>query len=103
LTAERIELHVPADPKHTWPDAIPESRLSREERLAEERLAFTDRIIGLEQQLKELRKESLASPSETVAMETKYAAIDSSLGQRIARVGLLPKRVLRRVKRRVLG
>jgi len=93
---------VPADPKHTWPDAVPGSRLSHEESLAEERLAFTDRVIGLEQQLKELRQESLANPSETVAIEVKYA-VHSSLGQRIGRVGRLPRRVLRRVKRRVLG
>jgi hypothetical protein len=91
------------DPNQTWPDAMPGSRLNREEQLAEDRLAFIDRIIGLEQQVKELRKESLAGPSETTAIEASYAAIQSTLSWRVGRVALLPMRVLRRIKRRVLG
>jgi hypothetical protein len=94
---------VSPDPKQTWPDGFPGSRLSREEQLAEERLALIDRVIGLEQQVKELRKESLASPSEATAIEANYAAIQSSLTWRVGRAVLLPVRVLRGVKRRVLG
>ena len=94
---------VRSDPKQTWPDTTPGSRLSREEQLAEDRLALIDRIVGLEQEVKELRKESLASPSEATAIEANYAVIQSSLSWRVGRVALLPMRVLRRVKRRVLG
>jgi len=100
---ERIELPVRSDPKQPWPDTTPGSRLTREEQLAEDRLAFIDRIIGLEQQVKELRKESLVGPSETAAIEASYAAIQSSRTWRTGRVVLLPMRVLRRVKRRVRG
>ena len=94
---------VRSDPKQPWPDTTPGSRLTREEQLAEDRLAFIDRIIGLEQQVKELRKESLVGPSETAAIEASYAAIQSSRTWRTGRVVLLPMRVLRRVKRRVRG
>ena len=91
-----------SDPTQTWPDAIPGSRLSREEQVAEDRLASIDHSIGLEQQAKELREESLASPSEATAIEAN-AAIRSSPNWLTGRVALLPMRVLRRVKRRVLG
>ncbi len=92
---------VPSDPKQTWSDAIPGLRLSREEHLAEDRLAQTDRMIGLEQQRNELRKASLAGPSETAAIEATHA-IHVSLGRRIGRAALRRMPLLRRIKRRVL-
>ena len=78
-------------------------RVSPEALLAEERLAFTDRIIGLEQQVKELQAVSRLSPSETVAVEANLASVKSSLTWRAGRVVTLPVRVLRYVKRRFLG
>ena len=77
--------------------------MSAEAELAEDRLAFTDRIIGLEQQVKELQAASLLSPSETVAIEANLAGMKASLTWRAGRVVTLPVRVLRYVKRRVLG
>ena len=71
--------------------------------LAEERLAFTDRIIGLEQQVRELQAPSRLSPSETVAVEANLANMKASLTWRAGRVVTLPVRVLRYVKRRFLG
>ncbi|MET0734974.1 MAG: hypothetical protein ABWY55_04930 [Microbacterium sp.] len=77
--------------------------MSAEAELAEDRLAFTDRIIGLEQQVRELQAASLLSPSESVAVEANLAGMKSSLTWRAGRVVTLPLRVLRYVKRRVLG
>ena len=77
--------------------------MSAEAELAEDRLAFIDRIIGLEQQVKELQAASLLSPSETVAVEANLAGMKASLTWRAGRVVTLPVRVLRYVKRRVLG
>ncbi len=77
--------------------------MSAEAELAEDRLAFIDRIIGLEQQVKELQAASLLSPSETVAVEANLAGMKASLTWRAGRVITLPVRVLRHVKRRVLG
>ena len=77
--------------------------MSAEAQLAEDRLAFTDRIIGLEQQVRELQAASLLSPSESVAVEANLAGMKSSLTWRAGRVVMLPVRVLRLVKRRVLG
>jgi len=77
--------------------------VSAEAELAEDRLAFIDRIIGLEQQVKELQAASLLSPSETVAVEANLAGMKASLTWRAGRVITLPVRVLRHVKRRVLG
>lgn len=85
-----------------WSDARPTSRLTREEELAEERLAFTDRIIGLEQQIRELQDSPAGTPSETVAIERNYASLQSSMTWRVGRIAMLPVRVLRAVKRRVL-
>lgn len=85
-----------------WPDERPDALVSREAVLAEERLAFTDRIIGLEQQVKELQAANRLSPSETFAVEANLAGIKSSLTWRAGRVVTLPVRVLRYVKRRVL-
>lgn len=70
--------------------------------LAEQQLALVDRIIGLEQQVKELQAARLLSPSETIAVEGHVAGIKSSLTWRAGRVVTLPVRVLRYVKRRVL-
>lgn len=86
-----------------WADDRPESRLTTEESLAEERLAFTDRIIGLEQQVHELQANSLVSPSEAAAIEVNYANLQSSATWRVGRLAMLPVRVLRHLKRRVLG
>jgi hypothetical protein len=77
--------------------------VSSEAELAEERLAFADRIIGLEEQVRELQAASRLNPSETVAIEANLAGIKSSLTWRAGRVVTLPIRVLRVVKRRVLG
>ena len=97
------EIHVTAAPNATWSATRPDARVSREAELAEERLAFTDRIIGLEQQVKELQAASLLSPSEAMAVEAKLAGMTSSLTWRAGRVITLPVRVLRYAKRRVLG
>jgi hypothetical protein len=77
--------------------------VSSEAELAEERLAFVDRIIGLEEQVRELQAASRLTPTETVAVEANLAGIKSSLTWRAGRVVTLPIRVLRVVKRRVLG
>lgn len=92
-----------AAPNATWSASRPDAHVSREAELAEERLAFTDRIIGLEQQVKELQAASLLSPSEAVAVEAKLAGMTSSLTWRAGRIVTLPLRVLRYAKRRVLG
>ncbi|WP_146184978.1 hypothetical protein [Agromyces badenianii] len=86
-----------------WPETRPDVGVSVEAVLAEERLEFTDRIIGLEQQVKELQAASRLSPSEAVAVEANLAGMKSSLTWRAGRVVTLPVRVLRVVKRRVLG
>ena len=78
-------------------------RVSPEALLAEERLAFTDRIIGLEQQVKELQAASRLSPSEMVAAEANLASVKASLTWRAGRVVTFPVRALRHVKRRILG
>ena len=77
--------------------------MSAEAELAEDRLAFTDRIIGLEQQVKDLQAASLLSPSETVAVEANLAGMKASPTWRAGRIVTLPVRVLRHIKRRVLG
>jgi hypothetical protein len=77
--------------------------VSSEAELAEERLAFVDRIIGLEEQVRELQAASRLTPTETVAVESRLAVMQSSLTWRAGRVVTLPVRVLRVVKRRVLG
>jgi hypothetical protein len=90
-------------PSTRWPDTRPHARVSHEALLDEERLAFTDRIIGLEEQVHELQAQSRLSPSELVAAEANLAGIKSSLTWRTGRLITLPIRVLRVVKRRVLG
>ena len=50
-----------AAPNATWSDTRPGAVVSAETELAEDRLAFIDRIIGLEQQVKELQAASLLS------------------------------------------
>ena len=90
-------------PSTRWPDSRPDARVTSEAELMEERLAFTDRIIGLEEQVRELQAASRLSPSEQVAIDAKLAVMQSSLTWRAGRVMTLPVRVLRVVKRRVLG
>jgi hypothetical protein len=70
--------------------------------LAEQQLALVDRIIGLEQQVKELQAARLLSPSEAIAVEANLNGMKSSLTWRAGRIVTLPVRVLRYVKRRVL-
>jgi hypothetical protein len=94
---------VSAAPNATWSDSRPGAVVNAEAQLAEDRLAFTDRIIGLEQQVRELQAASLLSPSEAVAVEANLAGMKSSLTWRAGRIVTLPVRVLRHVKRRVLG
>jgi hypothetical protein len=96
------QIHVSDAPNARWSER-PDVRVSPEAVLAEERLAFTDRIIGLEQQVKELQAASRLSPSEMVAAEANLAGMTSSLTWRAGRIVTLPVRVLRYVKRRVLG
>lgn len=91
-----------ADRETSWPDERPEARVTREMELAEQQLALVDRIIGLEQQVKELQAARLLSPSETVAVEANLNGMKSSLTWRAGRIVTLPVRVLRYVKRRVL-
>lgn len=88
-------------PSTRWSDARPDSIVGPEAKLAEERLAFTDRIIGLEEQVRELQTASRLSPTEMVAAEANLAGIRSSLTWRAGRIVTLPLRVLRVVKRRV--
>ena len=89
-------------PTTRWSDTRPDSLVSPEALLAEDRLAFTDRIIGLEEQVHELQATSRLTPSEMAAVEANLARIKSSLTWRVGRVVMLPVRVLRVVKRRVL-
>lgn len=91
-----------ADRNTRWPDERPDARVNREMELVEQQLALVDRIIGLEQQVKELQAANLLSPSETVAVEANLNRITSSLTWRAGRIVTLPVRVLRYVKRRVL-
>ena len=51
-------------PSTRWPDTRPDARVSSEAELAEERLAFADRIIGLEEQVRELQAASRLTPTE---------------------------------------
>lgn len=90
-------------PSTRWSETRPDARVSSEAQLAEERLAFTDRIIGLEEQVRELQAASRLSPSEAVAVEANLAGMKSSLTWRAGRVVTLPIRVIRVLKRRVLG
>lgn len=90
-------------PSTRWPESRPDARVSSEAELAEQRLAFTDRIIGLEEQVRELQAASRLSPSETVAVEANLAGMKSSLTWRAGRVVTFPVRVVRVLKRRVLG
>ena len=90
-------------PSTRWPDARPDARVSSEAELAEERLAFIDRIIGLEEQVRELQAASRLNPTEAVAVESRISAMQSSLTWRAGRIVTLPVRVVRVLKRRVLG
>lgn len=90
------------DRRTSWPEERPEARATREMELAEQQLELVDRIIGLEQQVKELQAARLLSPSETIAVEANLNGIKSSLTWRAGRIVTLPVRVLRLIKRRVL-
>lgn len=92
-----------AAPEASWSEGRPGSELSSEERLVEQRLELLDRVIGLEQQVKELQAANLLEPSETIAVERNYAAMRSSLTWRAGRLVTLPIRAVRVIKRRILG
>ncbi|MFC9559089.1 hypothetical protein [Agromyces sp. NPDC056965] len=87
----------------SWSEDRPDSSLTPEEQTAEGRLELLDRVIGLEQQLQELQAANLLTPTEAVAVERNLASMRSSLTWRAGRVVTLPVRVVRYVKRRVLG
>jgi hypothetical protein len=85
-----------------WYEERPSSVLSAEQLLAEDRLVFTDRVIALEQQVRELQAVPIRSGSEAAAIEASYAtyaALTSSVTWRAGRVVTLPVRVLRRILR----
>ncbi|MDQ0895394.1 hypothetical protein QFZ26_002949 [Agromyces ramosus] len=92
-----------AAPNPRWSEGRSDVTLSPAEQLAESRLELLDRVIGLEQQVKELQAASLLSPSETVAVERNLASIRGSLTWRAGRFVTLPVRAARHFKRRVLG
>jgi hypothetical protein len=94
---------VSASPEANWSAGRPGSELSPEERLVEQRLELLDRVIGLEQQVKELRAANVLAPSETIAVERNLASLRSSLTWRAGRVVTLPIRAARVIKRRILG
>ena len=89
-------------PEANWSDGRPGSALSREEHLVEQQLELLDRVIGLEQQVRELQSANLLGPSETVATERNLAAMQNSLTWRAGRVVTLPIRAVRVLKRRYL-
>ena len=90
-------------PEANWSEGRPGAALDPDERRVEERLELLDRVIGLEQQVKELQAANLLGPSETVAIERNLASMRSSLTWRAGRVVTLPIRAARVVKRRILG
>lgn len=92
-----------ASPEANWSAGRTGSELSPEEQLVEERLELLDRVIGLEQQVKELRAANVLGPSETIAVERNLASMRSSLTWRAGRVVTLPIRAARVIKRRILG
>ena len=92
-----------ASPEANWSAGRPGSELSPEERLVEQRLELLDRVIGLEQQVKELRAANVLAPSEQIAVERNLASLRSSLTWRAGRVVTLPIRAARVIKRRILG
>ena len=90
-------------PEANWSEGRPDAGLDPEERRVEERLELLDRVIGLEQQVRELQSANLIGPTETVAIERNLASMRSSLTWRAGRVVTLPIRAARVVKRRILG
>jgi hypothetical protein len=94
---------VSAADKARWSDGRPDTGLTPDELDVETRLELLDRVIGLEQQVRELQATTLLSPSELVAAERNLASMRSSITWRAGRVVTLPVRALKYVKRRVLG
>lgn len=90
-------------PEANWSEGRPGSELSSEERLVEQRLELLDRVIGLEQQVRELQAANLLAPSESIAVERNFAAMHSSLTWRAGRIVTFPIRAVRVIKRRILG
>ncbi|WP_308796745.1 hypothetical protein [Agromyces silvae] len=86
----------------SWLDSRPSALPGDTELDAEQRLEYVDRIIGLEQQVRELQAAAILSPSETVAAERNLASIRGSATWRAGRAVMLPVRVLRYAKRRIL-
>lgn len=90
-------------PEAKWSEGRPGSELSSDERLVEQRLELIDRVIGLEQQVRELQAANLLAPPESIAVERNLASMRSSITWRAGRVVTLPIRAVRVVKRRILG
>lgn len=86
----------------SWLDSRPSATPTDEALEAERRLEYVDRIIGLEQQVRELQAAAILSPSETVAAERNLASIHGSATWRAGRAIMLPVRALRYVKRRIV-
>jgi len=93
---------VTEDRDASWLDSRPSARPTEGALEAEQKLDLVDRLIGLEQQVKELQSGNILSPSETVAAERSLASVQASMTWRVGRVAMLPVRVLRVVKRRIV-
>ena len=89
-------------PEANWSEGRPGSALSREEQLVERELELLDRVIGLEQQVRELQSANLLGPSEAVAIERNLSAMQNSITWRAGRAVTLPIRAARVLKRRFL-
>lgn len=90
---------MPSQSRQSWldarPDALPDSAVLAYER----ELDLVDRVIGLEQQLAELRETAVIDPSARVSEERNLAAMRSSLTWRVGRLVMLPVRVAKYAKR----
>jgi len=86
-----------------WSEGRPGTGLTAEERAIEQHLELLDRVIGLEQQVTELKAANVLGPTETIAVERNLAAMRSSMTWRAGRLVTLPIRAAKVVKRRILG
>ncbi|MRX42913.1 hypothetical protein [Agromyces kandeliae] len=90
-------------PDANWAEGRSDTGLTPEERTVEQHLELLDRVIGLEEQLRELRTADLLGPTEVVAVERNLASMRASTTWRAGRVVTLPIRAARVIKRRLLG
>src|SRR4051794_25881150 len=100
---ERKRSHVSPAREPEWSSSRPDSQPSDEQLRAERELELLDRVIGLEQQIRELKSANLLSPSEVVAVERTMAHMQTSLTWRAGRLVTLPIRAARYAKRTLLG